>query len=79
MEEVTEIIEHLPIDKKNRPVIGITVGDINGIGLEVILKALSHKRMLDICIPVIYGSSKVVLYTMSMPSTSIPAMESSSQ
>ncbi|MCB0522786.1 MAG: 4-hydroxythreonine-4-phosphate dehydrogenase PdxA [Saprospiraceae bacterium] len=56
------MIEHLPIDKKNRPVIGITVGDINGIGLEVILKALSHKRMLDICIPVIYGSSKVVSY-----------------
>jgi 4-hydroxythreonine-4-phosphate dehydrogenase len=64
VEEVTEIVEQapLPTDKKNRPIIGITVGDINGIGLEVILKALSHKRMLDICIPVIYGSSKVVSY-----------------
>ncbi len=52
----------LPADKKNRPVIGITVGDINGIGLEVALKALSHSKILDHCIPVIYGSSKVVSY-----------------
>jgi len=56
------IPEILPTDKKNKPILGITVGDINGIGLEVILKALSHKKVLDICVPVIYGSSKVVSY-----------------
>ena len=42
--------------------IGISIGDINGIGLEVILKALSHRGIVDRCILVIYGSSKVVSY-----------------
>lgn len=42
--------------------IGITVGDINGIGLEVILKTLADKRILDWCIPVLYGSTKVASY-----------------
>lgn len=40
-------------------VIGITQGDGNGIGYEVIIKALSDARMLDMCTPVIYGSSKI--------------------
>lgn len=67
MEPITEFVEqsipeNLPTDRKNKPIIGITVGDINGVGLEVILKALSHKKILDICVPVIYGSSKVVSY-----------------
>lgn len=39
--------------------IGITQGDGNGIGYEVIIKALADERMLDICTPVIYGSSKI--------------------
>lgn len=41
---------------------GITVGDINGIGLEVIIKTLSHPSITQFCTPVIYGSSKVVSY-----------------
>ena len=40
-------------------VVGITQGDGNGIGYEVIIKALADERMLDICNPVIYGSSKI--------------------
>ena len=40
-------------------IIGITHGDINGIGYEVILKALSDNRILDMFVPVIYGSSKL--------------------
>lgn len=40
-------------------VVGITQGDGNGIGYEVIIKALSDTRMLEMCIPVIYGSSKL--------------------
>ncbi len=39
--------------------IGITQGDINGIGYEVILKTLSDPRMNEICTPIVYGSSKV--------------------
>ncbi len=42
--------------------IGISVGDINGVGLEVILKTLSDDRFNRLCTPVIYGSSKVVSY-----------------
>ncbi len=41
---------------------GITIGDINGIGLEVIIKALSHPSVTQLCTPVIYGASKVVSY-----------------
>lgn len=39
--------------------IGITHGDTNGIGYEVILKALEDPRMLELCTPVIYGSAKI--------------------
>lgn len=39
--------------------VGITQGDGNGIGYEVIIKALADERMLDLCTPVIYGSSKI--------------------
>ena len=42
--------------------IGITQGDINGIGYEVILKTFEAEDMLDICTPVIYGSPKVATY-----------------
>ncbi len=40
-------------------VVGITQGDGNGIGYEVIIKAFADERMLDICTPVVYGSSKI--------------------
>ncbi len=42
--------------------IGITHGDINGIGYEVIIKTLLDNRIFDICIPIIYGSPKVAAY-----------------
>jgi 4-hydroxythreonine-4-phosphate dehydrogenase len=38
---------------------GISQGDINGIGYEVIIKALSDPTINDICTPIVYGSSKV--------------------
>jgi len=42
--------------------LGITIGDINGIGPEVIIKALSDGHLLKYCVPIIYGSSKVIAY-----------------
>lgn len=42
--------------------IGITHGDINGIGYEVILKAFADPTMLELCTPVVYGSPKVAAY-----------------
>ena len=42
--------------------IGISVGDINGIGLEVILKTFMETKMLDYCTPIVYGHTKVASY-----------------
>ncbi len=42
--------------------IGITHGDINGIGYEVIMKTLKDPRILEMCTPIIYGSPKVAAY-----------------
>jgi len=42
--------------------IGISHGDINGIGYEVIIKTLLDHRIFEICTPVLYGSSKVAAY-----------------
>lgn len=42
--------------------VGISIGDINGIGLEVILKTLQNQQLLNYCTPIIYGSSKVISY-----------------
>ena len=48
--------------KKNKPVIGITIGDVNGIGPEVIIKSLEDSRILKQFTPVIYGSGKVISF-----------------
>ena len=42
--------------------VGITQGDINGIGYEVIIKTLLDSRIYSICTPIIYGSPKVAAY-----------------
>ena len=42
--------------------VGITLGDTNGIGIEVALKAISVPEIMDLCIPVLYGSSKIISY-----------------
>ncbi|MCU0353445.1 MAG: 4-hydroxythreonine-4-phosphate dehydrogenase PdxA [Cytophagales bacterium] len=45
---------------EQKPVIGITLGDYNGIGPEVTLKALSGGQLSRVCTPVLYGSVKVL-------------------
>jgi len=50
------------MDKANKIIVGISLGDLNGIGIEVILKTFEDKRMLDFCTPVLFGSTKVVSY-----------------
>ncbi len=42
--------------------LGISIGDINGIGLEVILKTLSESKILDYCTPIVYGHTKVASF-----------------
>ena len=47
--------------------IGISVGDINGIGIEVIIKTFLDPQMMELCTPIVYGSSKTVsLYRKSL-------------
>jgi 4-hydroxythreonine-4-phosphate dehydrogenase len=50
------------MDKSDKIIVGISIGDINGIGIEVILKTFKDKRMLEFCTPVLFGSTKVVSY-----------------
>lgn len=42
--------------------VGISIGDVNGIGLEVIIKTLLDKRLLDYCTPIVYGQTKVASF-----------------
>jgi 4-hydroxythreonine-4-phosphate dehydrogenase len=45
-----------------KPRIGITLGDVNGIGPEVVIKALSDNRVLNMVTPVVYGSTKAISF-----------------
>lgn len=45
---------------ENKPVIGFTCGDLNGIGIELILKTLSDNRFLDFCTPVVFAGNKAI-------------------
>lgn len=49
--------------------LGITIGDINGVGPEVIIKALSNPSVSEMFTPVIYGSSKVLSYHKNIVKT----------
>jgi 4-hydroxythreonine-4-phosphate dehydrogenase len=46
----------------NKVIVGISQGDINGIGLEVILKTLLEPAIAEICTPVLFSSQKTVSY-----------------
>ncbi len=51
-----------------KPIIGFTCGDLNGIGIELIIKALSDVRIMDICTPLVFASSKSInFYRKSLP------------
>ncbi len=49
-------------NRQQKPIIGITLGDINGIGPEIIIKTLNDNRILDMLTPVIFGSTKTLSY-----------------
>lgn len=48
------------MSKDNNVIVGISIGDINGIGSEIILKTFQDPRMLEVCTPVIFASSKLI-------------------
>ncbi|MCK9612601.1 MAG: 4-hydroxythreonine-4-phosphate dehydrogenase PdxA [Bacteroidales bacterium] len=49
-------------EKERKVVVGITHGDFNGINYEILIKTLMEPYLLEICTPVIYGSSKIASY-----------------
>lgn len=42
--------------------VGITHGDINGVGYEIIMKTFADDRMMELCTPVVFGSAKLMAY-----------------
>lgn len=51
-----------PAGSTDRMRVGITHGDFNGVGYEVILKMLDDARILELCTPIIYGSAKIAAF-----------------
>ncbi len=49
-------------NEKEKIKIGITIGDYNGVGAEVILKAFADNRLFDFCTPIVYGSTRIISY-----------------
>lgn len=55
-------------NENRKPIIGFSCGDLNGIGIEVIIKALADNRITEMCVPVIFASNKIVnFYRKSVP------------
>src|ERR1041384_5355499 len=48
--------------REQNVIAGISIGDLNGIGSEVILKTFEDNRMLEFCTPVIFGNVKVLSF-----------------
>src|SRR6478609_7628541 len=48
--------------KAENIIVGISIGDLNGIGSEVVLKAFEDNRMLELCTPVIFANVKMLSF-----------------
>src|SRR6187402_1526377 len=60
------------IKKAENIIVGISIGDLNGIGSEVILKTFEDSRMLELCTPVIFANVKILSFVKkSFESTSM--------
>ena len=56
------------MEKTNKIKVGISIGDLNGIGIEIILKTFADKRMMDFCTPIVFASAKAIsAYKKNMP------------
>ena len=60
------------MEKTDKIIVGISIGDLNGIGIEVILKTFQDKRMLDFCTPVLFGATKTISYHKKALGLEIP-------
>ena len=50
------------INKREKIIVGISIGDLNGIGPEVILKTFEDGRLLEMCTPVLFANVKIVSF-----------------
>lgn len=50
------------VKNKENIIVGISVGDLNGIGPEVILKTFEDSRMLEVCTPVVFANAKIISF-----------------
>jgi 4-hydroxythreonine-4-phosphate dehydrogenase len=48
--------------KSSKIKVGFSVGDLNGIGMEIILKTLEDSRICELCTPIVYGSKRLTNY-----------------
>jgi len=56
----------------HKPVIGISCGDLNGVGLELVIKTFQDTRLFDHCTPVLYASGKAVnFYRKTLPEANL--------
>jgi len=49
-----------------KPKIGISIGDINGIGPEIIIKTFLDKKLFEICTPIVYGHTSIISYYLDI-------------
>ena len=69
---LTQLIYHFFMSEIQKPIIGFTCGDLNGIGLELIIKTLADTRLLDLCTPVVFASNKSLnFYRKALPECNI--------
>ncbi len=59
-------------NKQNKLKLGISVGDLNGIGPEIILKTFKDHRMFDFCTPIVFASTKAMSYHRKLLKMDIP-------
>ncbi|WP_238784449.1 4-hydroxythreonine-4-phosphate dehydrogenase PdxA [Blattabacterium cuenoti] len=52
----------MKIMKKNKIIVGVSTGDINGIGMEIFLKVCRKKKLLEFFTPILFGSTKLCSY-----------------
>ena len=50
------------MSNQDKIIVGISIGDLNGIGSEIVLKTFQDPRMLEFCTPVIFASVKVMSF-----------------
>ncbi|NOR28717.1 MAG: 4-hydroxythreonine-4-phosphate dehydrogenase PdxA [Lutibacter sp.] len=60
------------MNKSEKIKVGISIGDFNGIGIEIALKTFLDKRMLDFCTPILFGSTKLVTAYKKTMNINIP-------